>query len=146
MFEKTPVLKEKNVLVGQKSCSRNEAIRQAGQLLIDGGYVSTEYIDAMLERETIVSTFIGNGVAIPHGVGRSKGLIKKSGLVVLQYPEGIDYNGNTCYLVIGISGKNNDHIKILSNIAEQIGDIDKAKILWKTKDASMIYKTFVFGE
>ena len=146
MFEKTPVLKKENVLVGQKSCSRNEAIRQAGQLLIDGGYVSTEYIDAMLERETIVSTFIGNGVAIPHGVGRSKGLIKKSGLVVLQFPEGIDYNGNTCYLVIGISGKNNDHIKILSNIAEQIGDIEKAKVLWKTNDASMIYKTFVFGE
>lgn len=146
MFGKTPVLKKENVIVGNKPCSRNEAIRMAGQLLIDSGYVSMEYIDAMLERETIVSTFIGNGVAIPHGVGRSKNLIKKSGLVVLQFPEGIDYNGNTCYLVIGISGKNNDHIKILSNIAEQIGDLDKAKELWKTEDALKIYNTFVFGE
>lgn len=146
MFGKTPVLKRENVLVGQKSVSRDEAIKQAGQLLIDSGYVSSEYIDAMYQREEIVSTFIGNGVAIPHGVGDKKGLIKKSGLVVVQYPEGIDYNGNTCYLVIGISGKDNDHIKILSNIAEQIGDLDQAQKLWKTDSADEIYETFVFGK
>lgn len=146
MFGNTPVLKKENVVVGLPSCTRDEAIKHAGQLLIDSGYVSSEYIDAMLEREHIVSTFIGNGVAIPHGVGRSKGLIKKSGLVVLQYPNGINYNGNTAYLVIGISGKNNDHIKILSNIAEQIGDLDKAKELWKTDSQDLIYNTFLKGE
>lgn len=146
MFGNTPVLKKENVKIGLKSCTRDEAIHQAGQLLIDSGYVASEYIEAMLEREHIVSTFIGNGVAIPHGVGTSKGLIKKSGLVVLQFPEGIDYNGNTCHLVIGISGKNNDHIKILSNIAEQIGDLEKAQKLWVTKDQNLIYKTFVEGE
>lgn len=146
MFGNTPVLKKENVKIGLKSCTRDEAIHQAGQLLIDSGYVAPEYIEAMLEREHIVSTFIGNGVAIPHGVGTSKGLIKKSGLVVLQFPEGIDYNGNTCHLVIGISGKNNDHIKILSNIAEQIGDLEKAQKLWVTKDQNLIYKTFVEGE
>lgn len=146
MFGNTPVLKKENVKIGLKSCTRDEAIHQAGQLLIDSGYVASEYIEAMLEREHIVSTFIGNGVAIPHGVGTSKGLIKKSGLVVLQFPEGIDYNGNTCHLVIGISGKNNDHIKILSNIAEQISDLEKAQKLWVTKDQNLIYKTFVEGE
>lgn len=146
MFGNTPVLKKENVKIGLKSCTRDEAIHQAGQLLIDSGYVASEYIEAMLEREHIVSTFIGNGVAIPHGVGTSKGLIKKSGLVVLQFPEGIDYNGNTCHLVIGISGKNNDHIKILSNIAEQIGDLEKAQKLWVSKDQNLIYKTFVEGE
>lgn len=146
MFGKTPVLKRENVIVGQKSVSRDEAIKFAGQLLIDSGYVSKDYIDAMYRREEIVSTFIGNGVAIPHGVGDARGLIKKSGLVVIQYPEGIDYNGNTCYLVIGISGKDNDHIKILSNIATEIGEIEKAQELWKTPDADLIYNTFVFGD
>lgn len=146
MFGKTPVLKRENVVIGQKSVTRDEAIKFAGQLLIDSGYVSGDYVDAMYRREEIVSTFIGNGVAIPHGVGDAKGLIKKSGLVVVQYPNGIDYNGNTCYLVIGISGKDNDHIKILSNIAIQIGDIENAKELWKTEDADAIYNTFIFGD
>lgn len=146
MFNKTPVLTKENVLLGLKSVTRDEAIRKAGELLIEGGYVNEEYVDAMFQREEIVSTFIGNGVAIPHGIGKSRGLIKRSGLVVMQYPEGIDYNGNTCYLVIGISGKDNDHIKILSNIAEQISDLDKAQLLWKTNDKEKVYDIFVRGE
>jgi PTS system mannitol-specific IIC component len=146
MFKKVPVLQKKNILLGLKEESRDDAIRRAGQMLVEDGYVGEEYVDAMFERETIVSTFIGNGVAIPHGVGKSRGLIKRSGLVVLQYPEGIDYNGNTCYLVIGLSGKDNDHIKILSNIAEQLGDLEKAKMLWKTEDVSAVYTIFTNGE
>jgi len=146
MFKKTPILTKENVLLGLKSVTRDEAIRKAGELLIQGGYVNDEYIDAMFEREEIVSTFIGNGVAIPHGVGKARGLIKHSGLVVMQYPDGIDFNGNTCYLVIGISGKDNDHIKILSNIAEQLGDSDKAQLLWKTDDTDKVYEIFIHGE
>ena len=107
MFKKTPVLTKENICLGLKSVSQEEAIKTAGEMLVRDGYVSPDYIDAMFEREEIISTFIGNGVAIPHGVGKARGMIKKSGLVVLQYPEGIDYNGNTCYLVIGISGKDN---------------------------------------
>jgi PTS system mannitol-specific IIC component len=146
MFKKTPVLQLENVLLGLPSVSRDEAITKAGELLIESGYVSDEYVDAMFKREEIVSTFIGNGVAIPHGVGNARGLIKHSGLVVLQYPDGIDFNGNTCYLVIGISGKDNDHIKILANIAEQLSDEDQAKVLWKTSDKDFVYNVFVNGE
>jgi len=146
MFKKTPVLLKKNILLGLESVKRDDAIQRAGGMLIEDGYVSEQYIDAMFEREAIVSTFIGNGVAIPHGVGKSRNLIKKSGVVVLQYPNGIDYNGNTCYLVIGISGKDNDHIKILSNIAEQLGELEKAQELWKTQDLEKVYDIFVNGE
>lgn len=146
MFKRIPVLQQKNVILGLPSESRDEAIKRAGSILVRDGYVAEDYIDAMFERESIVSTFIGNGVAIPHGVGKSRGLIKRSGLVVLQYPQGIEYNGNTCYLVIGISGKDNDHIKILSNIAEQLGDIEKAQQLWKTDDVEQVYNVFVNGE
>jgi len=146
MFKKTPVLTKENICLGLKSVSQEEAIKTAGEMLVRDGYVSPDYIDAMFEREEIISTFIGNGVAIPHGVGKARGMIKKSGLVVLQYPEGIDYNGNTCYLVIGISGKDNDHIKILSNIAEQLIDIEKSEELWKTTDLDKVYRIFTYGE
>lgn len=146
MFKKTPVLKKENIILGLPKESRNEAIERAGKTLIASGYVSEDYIEAMLQREEIVSTFIGNGVAIPHGVGKARDLIKSSGLVVLQYPEGIDYNGNTAYLVIGISGKDNDHIKILSKIAEQISDEDSAKSLWTESDVDVIYNLFAEGE
>lgn len=146
MFKKTPILKKENILLGLPSVSRDEAIKRAGQVLIDSGYVSEDYVDAMLQREEIVSTFIGNGVAIPHGVGKARDLIISSGLVVLQYPEGIDYNGNTAYLVIGISGKNNDHIKILSNIAEQLSDEESAQSLWQETDVERIYSLFAEGE
>ena len=146
MYKKTPVLKKENILLGLKEMTRDEAITKAGQILIDSGYVGEEYIAAMFQREAIVSTFIGNGVAIPHGVGNARGLIKNSGLVVLQFPEGIDFNGNKCYLVIGISGKDNDHIKILSNIAEQLSDEEKAMKLWKTTDLDFVFNIFVKGE
>lgn len=146
MFKKKPILLKENIHLGLKSESRDDAIKRAGKLLIDSGYVSADYLDAMFQREQIVSTYIGNGVAIPHGVGKARDLIKSSGLAVLQYPEGIKYNGNDCYLVIAISGKNNDHIKILSNIAEQLSDEDKAQELWKTTDLDSVYNIFVNGE
>jgi len=146
MFNKKPILAKKNILLGLEKVSRDEAIKKAASLLINDGYVAEDYLDAMFAREEIVSTYIGNGVAIPHGVGKQRGLIKKSGVVVLQYPEGIDYNGETAYLVIGISGKDNDHIKILSNIAEQLGEIEKAQELWKTDDLDSVFNIFVNGE
>lgn len=145
MFKKKPILKKENILLGLPPVSRDEAIQKAGELLIESNYVGEEYIAAMFEREEIVSTYIGNGIAIPHGVGKARGLIKNSGLVILQYPEGIDYNGNTCYLVIGISGKDNDHIKILANIAEQFSDEEQAAKLWKTQDQDLLYKLLTKG-
>jgi PTS system mannitol-specific IIC component len=139
MFKKKPILIKENILLGLDSVNRDDAIKKAGEMLIASGYVKEDYIKAMYEREEIVSTYIGNGIAIPHGVGKSRGLIKSSGLVILQYPNGIDYNGNKCYLVIGISGKDNDHIRILANIAEQFSDIEQAEKLWKTNDKELLY-------
>ena len=137
MFNKKPILAKKNILLGLEKTTRDEAIKRAASLLINDGYVSSEYLDAMFAREEIVSTYI---------VGKQRGLIKTSGVVVLQYPEGIDYNGETAYLVIGISGKDNDHIKILSNIAEQLGEIEKAQELWKTTDLEAVFDVFTNGE
>lgn len=68
-----------------------EAIRMAGQILLDAGHISSEYIDKMLEREEIVSTYIGNGLAIPHGTKESKTLIQSTGISIVQFPQGVDF-------------------------------------------------------
>jgi mannitol PTS system EIIA component len=98
--------------------NQEEAIRRAGTLLVENGHVEERYIDSMFEREKSVSTFIGNAVAIPHGTGDSKQWVTRSGLSILTVPEGVEYgDGNVARLVIGIAGKGDEHLEILSRIA-----------------------------
>jgi mannitol PTS system EIICBA or EIICB component len=136
------ILKKENVLVNQKSVDYETAIKQAGELLYRNGYVEYEYIEAMLERERQLTSYIGKGVAIPHGVGKAKERIKKSGMVVLQYPEGVDFNGETAYMIIGIAGVGNEHISILSNIATAIEEDADAEKLVASTDAQWIHSIF----
>lgn len=137
------ILRKENILLGLEKVEKEEAIKMSGRLLVDGGYTGEEYIQAMLDREKVVSTYIGNGVAIPHGVGSSKDKIKQSGIVVLQFPQGIDFGeGNIAYLIIGIAGKDNDHLKILSNIATSLEDEKVVEKLVNTKNVNDIYKIF----
>ena len=96
----------------------------------------------MLERERVISTYIGMGVAIPHGIGEAKRNIKASGIVVLQYPEGIDFGEELAYLVIGIAGVGDEHLEILSNIAISLEDIELVDKLNKTRDKKEILEVF----
>ena len=105
--------------------SQEEAIRRAGTLLVENGHVEERYIDSMFEREKSVSTFMGNAVAIPHGTGDSKQWVTRSGLSVITVPEGVEYgDGNVAKLVIGIAGKGDEHLEILSKIATVCDDED----------------------
>ncbi|WP_420539231.1 PTS sugar transporter subunit IIA [Paenibacillus polymyxa] len=94
-----------------------EAIRMAGQILLDAGHITSEYIDKMLEREEIVSTYIGNGLAIPHGTKESKTLVQSTGISIVQFPQGVDFGEEKAYMVIGIAAQGGDHIEILTSIA-----------------------------
>jgi mannitol/fructose-specific phosphotransferase system IIA component len=109
---------------------------------IDAGYVESEYIDAMVQRDTELSTFIGNGTAIPHGVSEAKKRIKHTGISILQFPEGVDFDGNIVYLVVGIAGIGNEHLKILANLAEIVEDEEKVELLRRTTEKNYIYKLF----
>lgn len=142
--KKEGVLLKKNIKLDLKTVDKFEAIRSAGSLLVVSGCVDESYIDAMIEREKDLTTYIGYGVAIPHGVGSAKEFIKKSGVVVLQYPDGIDFEGEKAYLIIGIAGIGNEHLDILSNIASVIGEDDGAMIekLRITKDINLVYNMF----
>jgi len=138
------VLLKENVKVGLAAVSREEAITTAGKLLVAGGYVDEGYVQGMLNREQDLSTYIGKGIAIPHGENAVKDTIKKTGIVVLQYPEGVKFGDETAHLVIGIAGVGNDHLAILANIATMVGDYTDEQLeeLFKTKSADELYEVF----
>jgi len=142
MLKRKPVLAKKNITLGLEPVKKDEAIKQAGELLIKDGYAKDQYLDEMYERETIISTYIGKGVAIPHGISENKKVVKHSGIVILQYPKGIEYNGHTCYLVIGVAGKYQDHLRMLAKIAQAISNDEIAQKLHTTTDIDFVYKTF----
>ncbi|AFD26556.1 PTS mannitol transporter subunit IICBA [Deinococcus gobiensis] len=139
---KGDVLRRENIVLGLGSVPRDQAVTRAGDLLVKSGYVSADYVPAMLEREKVVSTYIGNGVAIPHGVGAAKAAIRTSGIVVTQYPDGVDFDGERAYLVIGIAGAGDEHLQILSRIADALEDEATVMRLARTRDADEIYRTF----
>ncbi|MBB5335726.1 PTS mannitol transporter subunit IICBA [Pectinatus brassicae] len=137
------LLKLSNIKIGLDSIAKEDAIKMAGQILVDGSYVNSGYIDAMLRREEQVSTYIGKGVAIPHGDNDAKGEIKASGLSVLQFPNGINFGDETAYILIGIAGIGNEHLTILSNIATMLDENENAvNILKNAKSAQEIYDLF----
>lgn len=136
------VLMKEGIRTGLPSVSKEEAIRAAGELLNKLGFVNENYIDAMLEREKLVSTYMGMGVAIPHGTSTAKGTVKKSGIVVMQYPDGVDFGGEKAYLVIGIAGVGDEHLEILGRIVESLEDEELLEKLKKEADVDTIMKTF----
>ena len=140
--KETSILKKNNRVLGVESVSKEEAIKRAGEILAKEDYVKEEYIQAMLEREEIVSTYIGMGVAIPHGVGEAKKEVKKSGIAVLQYPNGIKFGDEVAYLVVGIAGVGDEHLTILSNIAMSLEDEGLVEKLRNTYDVNDILKVF----
>ena len=140
--KETSILKSDNIILGLKSESKEEAIERAGKMLVKEGYVNNNYIAAMQEREKIVSTYIGMGIAIPHGVGEAKKEVKESGIVVLQYPDGVVFGDDLAYLVIGIAGVGDDHLEILSNIATSLEDETLVDKLKNTNNKFEILQTF----
>lgn len=117
--KKTALLYPENVKVGCKADTKENVIRQVGQMLVDSGYVNPSYVDAMVKREESFSTYMGNELALPHGVEEAKKEIKASGIAVMIFPEGTDWGGETAKVVVGIAGVGEEHLQILSVIAEQ---------------------------
>lgn len=137
------ILKKDGVLIGLESVGKEKAIDAVAMHLEKLGYVEKGYSKYMQEREKISTTYIGNYVAIPHGTVDGKKEVLKSGIVILQYPKGIDFgNGNKAYFLIGIAGKNDEHVEIISKIADVIEDEDEVLALKNEKNAEKIYKTF----
>ena len=139
---KKAVLKKEGIKTGLKSVDKETVIRAAGQLLCDLGFTDEAYIQAMVDRENMVSTYMGMGVAIPHGTSDAKEDVKKTGIVVMQYPEGVDFGEEKAYLIIGIAGVGDEHLEILGNIVASLEDEELLENLKKDADIDTIIKTF----
>ena len=126
------VLPREAVKLGLTASSKEDAIRQAGETLIAIGAADRGYIEGMLAREGQVSTFMGNGVAIPHGTNESRTHIKKAALGFLQFPAGVDWDGKTAYVAIPIASNSDEHVGILSALANVLADRTKAERLRTT--------------
>ncbi|WP_347862345.1 PTS sugar transporter subunit IIA [Salimicrobium sp. PL1-032A] len=112
------ILTEANIRMNESLATKEEAIRESGKILLEQGYIEEAYIDTMMEREELTSTYMGNYVAIPHGTEDAKKSVKETGLSIITAPDGVDFgDGNIVKLIIGIAGKGNEHLEILSKIA-----------------------------
>ncbi len=116
--KKLELLYAENVKVNCKADTKENVIRAVGQMLVDTGYVNPSYVDAMVKREESFSTFMGNELALPHGVEEAKKDVKASGIAVMVFPEGTDWSGEQVKVVVGIAGVGEEHLQILSAIAE----------------------------
>ncbi len=118
------VLSEESIVLGGSARTRDEAITEAGRLLVAAGAVDDSYVEAMHERETSVSTFMGNGLAIPHGTNEAKPSIRRTAISFVRYAEPIDWNGQPAEFVVGIAGAGDDHLSVLSSLAGIFTDDD----------------------
>ncbi|TKV29553.1 PTS mannitol transporter subunit IICBA [Arthrobacter sp. NamB2] len=119
------VLAQESVVLSGTATTQEDAINEAGRLLVERGAVDSDYVAAMHEREKSVPTYMGNFLAIPHGTNAAKDLIRRSAVSIVRYPEGIDWNGKQVKFVVGVAGVNNEHLSILSAIARVFSDKDQ---------------------
>lgn len=133
------IVSPQTVRLHAQAINKADAIRQAGELLVQGGCVDPAYIRGMLAREETMSTYLGNGVAIPHGQHENLSDIRRTGISVLQVPDGVEWEpGELAYLVIGIAASSDEHVGVLSNLAEIIEDPDTTTQLAQVTDPSAI--------
>ena len=135
------VLVKESILTGQVFSSKKEATIVAGEILFENSYIEKEYIESMLEKLETQSfaTYIGNGVAIPHGMAEGSKHVKHTGISVIQVPDGVLWNEEMAYVIVGIAANSDDHMGVLAALADAIEEEDDAKELWKESSVDNIY-------
>ncbi|WP_407703297.1 PTS sugar transporter subunit IIA [Tessaracoccus antarcticus] len=126
------VLTRDSIRLGLSATDKDEAIRMCGAALLEAGAIAPPYADAMFDREREVSTYLGEGFAIPHGTNESRQFINRAALGFLQFPEGVDWDGDTVYVCIPIASNSDEHIGILGALAEVLMEPESAEKLRTT--------------
>lgn len=135
------ILSTDRIKLQSSAADKADAIRKAGELLVSSGCVLPEYVNGMLAREQSMSTSLGNGVAIPHGIYENRGHVLKTGISVLQLVEGVDWDvDDKVTLVIGIAAMGDEHVGVLANLAEVIDDENNLAELLTTSDPQVVMK------
>lgn len=123
----TEILAPGDVVLATSAATKTDAVREAGAVLVRAGAVDPGYVDAMLERERSMSTYMGNYLAIPHGTEEAKGTIRRSALCLVRYDEPVDWDGEPVRVVVGIAGVGDEHLEILSKIALVFADTEQVQ-------------------
>ncbi|MBW7458714.1 PTS sugar transporter subunit IIA [Paenibacillus sepulcri] len=140
------ILSRDKVKLNVQVKDKYEAIRVVGQMLVDAGHVPAEYIGKMIEREDSLSTYLGGGLAIPHGTNDARSLIRSTGMSIAIVPDGIDFGeGEPAYLIIGIAAAGDDHLEILTHVAELVSDDDTLETILHTADKDELLRIFEQG-
>ena len=140
--EGTEILSPDSIVLTGTASDSATGIDEAGALLVAAGAVDQGYVDAMHAREATVSTFMGNGLAIPHGTNDAKSTIKRSAMSFVRYPEGIEWNGNSTKFVIGIAGVGDEHLVLLQKVAMTFSDPAQVERLEQATSAQEILAIF----
>lgn len=141
-------LGEENIFLGLTASTKEEAIRFAGSKLLEMGAITPSYIDAMLQRETIVSTYLGQSLAMPHGTNEAKNEVLKTGIVVCQYPDGVFFgpdSENVARLVVGLAAKGNEHMDVMSALARVLENPKVVSHLATTKNPADVLRILDLG-
>ncbi len=132
------VLVRDAIRLAQHATDKWDALRQSGALLEQLGAVDPGYAAAILERESQISTYMGEGVSIPHGTDHARALVRRTALGFIQYPDGVDWDGESVYLCIPIAASGDEHVGVLSALAEILVDPDSAATLREASDVDVV--------
>jgi phosphoenolpyruvate-protein phosphotransferase len=133
------LLSGERVRLGASPADKQQAIAEAAQLLVASGCVDAAYADSMARREAVANTFLGHGVAIPHGLGEDRHLVRRNGIAILQVPAGVEWNpGQRAHLVVAIAAQSDAHIAILRRLTRLIQDEATLVRLASTDDATAL--------
>ena len=123
------VLGREGVRLGRSATDKHDAVRQCGELLVEIGAVAAPYADAMHERERSISTYVGEGIAIPHGTDESRVHVLRTALAVITFPDGVDWDGGRVFACVAIAASGSEHVALLSALADVLLDPDQAAAL-----------------
>lgn len=134
------LLDRRAIRLAEHATDRDDAIRRCGQALVDVGAADPAYVEAMLARERSISTYVGEGVAIPHGTNEAKESIHHDALAVLRFPDGVDWNGEQVSVCVAIAAQGDGHVDLLAELADILLDPDRAAALRQADDVDEVLR------
>ena len=134
------ILLPQAIRLHEYAATREDAIRRCGGVLVEIGAVDPAYVEAMLDRERSISTYVGEGVAIPHGTNAAKAAVRRDALAVLRFPDGVDWGGSPVEVCVAIAAQGDGHVDLLAELAEILMDPDRAAALRQATDPQEVMR------
>lgn len=134
------LLRRDAVRLGLQAAGRDQAVQLAGEVLVAVGSVDPAYVDAMHEREAALSSYVGEGFALPHGTDAARALVRRAAIAFLQFPDGIDWGGSPVHACIAIAAKENEHVDVMSGLARILLDPVQAEALRTADDPDVVLR------